>query len=303
MTALPSGEQYEISSGALRATVVEVGGALRTLHVGDRPLLDGYPPEAICTGARGQSLLPWPNRVDGGRYSFAGTRRQLALTEPDRGNAIHGLARWVPWQVLARAADRVTMGYRIHPQPGYPHTVELRIDYRLSGDGLDVQTTATNTGPEPAPFGAGAHPYLRVAAATIDDARLHVPAARWLLTDDRGIPTDLAPVAGSPYDFREPRRIGDLHIDYAYTELDRDPDGRARLTLTGPAGESVRLWQDPSYPWLEVFTGDTLPMEERRRGLGVEPMSCPPNAFVSGTDVVTLAPGQSWTGSWGVEVG
>ncbi len=49
-----------------------------------------------------------------------------------------------------------------------------------------------------------------------------------------------------------------------------------------------------------VFSGDTLEPAQRRTALAVEPMSCPPDAFRSGTDLVALHPGGRWTGSWGI---
>jgi Galactose mutarotase and related enzymes len=61
----------------------------------------------------------------------------------------------------------------------------------------------------------------------------------------------------------------------------------------------VTVWADDSWPWLQVFTGD-LP-DIRRRGLAVEPMTCPPQAFRTGEDVIRLEPGESWSGEWGIE--
>jgi len=299
----PSGEQYELIHDDLRATVVEVGGALRELSIGDRPVLDGYAVDEMCIGAKGQSLLPWPNRVDGGRYRFQGQDYRLSLTEPDRGNAIHGLVRWLPWRAVESAADRVVMATRLHPQPGYPWTLDLEIAYALADGGLTVRTTAVNRSNSPCPYAAGSHPYLTVGTPTIDTAVLRLPAAGYLPTDDRGIPTGREPVDGTPYDFRSAREIGDTSIDYTFLDLDRDADGVVSLVLTAPAGGSVSLWADAAYPYLEVFTADTLPEGRRRTGLGVEPMTAPPNAFVTGEDLVVLEPGQFWTGAWGITGG
>lgn len=296
----PSGEQYELASGDLRATVVEVGGALRELADGNRPLLAGYGVHEMCVGAKGQSLLPWPNRVDRGAYSFGGQDYQLSLTEPDRGNAIHGLVRWVPWHAIEQATDRVLMGVRSHPQPGYPWTLDLEIEYTLAGDGLTVRTSASNRSDSPCPFAAGAHPYLTADTPTVDLVVLHLPAGSYLPTDDRGIPTGRRSVEGTPYDFRAAHPIGDTEIDYAFADLDRDADGVITLTLTAPGGAAVSLWADAAYPYLEVFTADTLPGGMRRTGLGVEPMTAPPNAFGTAEDLLVLEPGQSWTGTWGV---
>ncbi len=298
MAAHPSGNQFEIRSGDTVATVVEVGGALRELTVGGRQLLDGYSADEVCVGARGQSLLPWPNRIKDGRYTWRGEEQQLAVTEPEQNCAIHGLARWVNWNCAKRGSDSVVMTYRLPPQTGWAWTLELMIEYVVDATGITVRTTASNSTDTAAPFAAGAHPYLAVGLDRIDGATLHVPAASYLPTGAQQIPTGVEPVEGTPYDFRSPRRLGDTHIDYAYADLDRDADGVFRASLTGEW--TAEIWLDAAYRYFEVFTGDTLPPDKRRTGLGVEPMSGPPNAFGSGIDVVSLEPGQTWTGAWGI---
>jgi aldose 1-epimerase len=63
----------------------------------------------------------------------------------------------------------------------------------------------------------------------------------------------------------------------------------------------VSLWAGPGYEWLQVFTGDPLGQDMRRLALAIEPMTCPPNAFVTGTNLITLAPGEAATHRWGVQ--
>ena len=296
-SAAPSGAQYRVASGDQEATVVEVGGGLRTFTVGDEPVLDGYELDEMADGGRGQLLLPWPNRIrDGGyRFQVAGDL-QLALTEPGRHNASHGLVRWANWTAAVHEADRVVMTLVLHPQPGYPFTLDLSVDYRLGAEGLSVATTATNLGNLPCPYGAGAHPYLTVGTPSVDDAVLQVPSATRLETDDRGIPTGSAPVGGTPFDFRRARRIGDLVLDTAFTDLTGD---RAVVAAPGD-GRRVVLWWDASYRWLMVFTGDTLDPAHRRRSLALEPMTCAPNAYVTGDGLRVLEPEESWTTTWGI---
>ncbi|MGH3343584.1 MAG: aldose 1-epimerase family protein [Carbonactinosporaceae bacterium] len=298
----PTGRQYEISAGRYRAVVVEAGAGIRELCHGDRPLLDGYARDEEPTGARGQLLLPWPNRIDRGRYAFRGEHRQLDITEPGRDTAIHGLTRWTGWTAAEQRPDRVDMTHRLHAHPGYPHVLDLRGEYALHpSHGLTVRVTATNVGAGAAPYGNGAHPYLTAGTVHVDDAVLTLPAAMWLDTDGRGIPAGAKPVQGTAYDLRTPHRLGDTAIDHAFTELVRGPDGRAWVRLENPDdGHAVSLWVDETYPWLQVFTGDALPGPLRRSGLAVEPMSCPPNAFATGAHVVVLDPGQSATGTWGI---
>ena len=298
----PSGEQFELSWDDQRATVVEVGAGIRRYHRGDRPVLEPYPLEAMCDGAHGAHLIPWPNRIADGRYGFDGVDHQLAITEPGKHNAAHGLLRWRPWRAVEVAADRVVMAARLHPSPGYPFALDVRVEHALGPGGLTVRTTATNVGAQRCPYGCGHHPYLSPGHGTVDDCTLELPAATRLLTDERQLPTGREPVDGTAFDFRHAHRIGHLEIDHAFTDLDRDGDGLARVRLTGPDGRTVELWLDDGHPYVQVFTGDSLPPDRRRTALGAEPMTCPPNAFASGERVLALEPGESVTTAWGVRL-
>lgn len=298
----PSGSQVELRCATARAVVVEVGGGLRRFDVDGVAVLDGYDEQEMVTGARGQPLLPWPNRLHTGRYTWDGIEHEVPLDEPAQSNALHGLTRWRSWTADDVAEDSVTMRLRLHPSSPYPFSLDLSVRYELGPDCLTVTTRATNIGDADAPWGAGAHPYVTVGTTVVDDAVLLVPARSWLPTGPAQIPVGREPVDGTPYDFRSARPVGKVRIDHAYADLERDADGRARVVLEAPQGRRVDLWVDERYPYLEVFTGDTLPEpERRRRGLGLEPMSCPPDAFRTGEDLVRLVPGQTWSASWGIE--
>jgi aldose 1-epimerase len=298
----PGGRQFELTAGDYRAVIVQAGAGLRLLEHRGRAVIDGYREDEPCEGARGQLLVPWPNRVRDGRYEFRGQARQLDITEPARNCAIHGLVRWDTWQLEEQDSERLVMSYRLHAHPGYPHVLDLRVSYTLDAHtGLLVELLARNVGAQAAPYGLGMHPYLTVGTPTIDSCELLLGADTWLPTDERGIPTGVAePVAGSPLDFRTPRSIGDTQIDFAFGELHRDAAGRAGVTLRDPvSGRSSSLWVDASFPWIEIFSGDHLPAR-RREGLGVEPMSCPPNAFADDRGVVVIEPGENHRATWGI---
>jgi aldose 1-epimerase len=289
-----------LAHGDQLAVVVEVGAALRRYAVGGLELLDGYGAEEMATSGRGQLLVPWPNRIEDGRYELDGRTHQLALTEPTAANAIHGLARWVAWSVAEREPERVLLEHVLRPQPGYPFTLALSIEYALTEAGLRVMTTATNAGLDACPYGAGAHPYLTAGTDTVDAALLHAPGRTVLHSDERGIPTGRSPVEGTEYDFREPKPVGGTRLDHCFTDLERRDDGLARVVLHDPAsGSGLTLWMDDAYGYLMLFTGDPLP-DVARRSLAVEPMTCPPNAFRTGEAVVRLEPGDSFTSSWGL---
>jgi len=297
----PSGEQWEIRHGDQRLTVVGVGGGIRSYDAGTRPVLHGYRDDARADAGRGQLLMPWPNRIADGAYTFDGTAQQLPLTEPARHNASHGLVRWEQWSLIDRSESAMTVGFRLMPGPGWDGILDLSVHYALDDDGLTVTPSATNVGTVPAPFGFGAHPYLSVGEESVDELTLSVPAARYLTVDDRLLPTGTEPVDGTVYDFRTPRPIGDAVLDTAFTGLASDADGRWRVSI-GAGGRTSTLWaQADSFPYTQVFTGDSLPAgRARHTGVAVEPMSCPANAFVTGEALVVLEPGDSWSASWGI---
>lgn len=301
MTIPITGTQYEIEAGDYRATVTELGAGLRELERGGRPVVTSYDADQLPPHGAGQLLTPWPNRVDGGRYSFGGTEYHLALSEPALGNAIHGLTRWTPWTRVAHDRSEVTLRSIPHGQQGYPFAVQVDATYRLdAGSGLHVTVTAANKGSRPAPWGTGQHPYLTVPTRTVDDCELTLPADRWLPVDERLIPSG-APrdLAGTELDFRAARKLGGTRLDHAFTGLRREPDGLAWVRLSS-GDATTALWADESYRWLQVFTGDTLEPEFRRKALAVEPMTCPPNAFASGADLLVLQPGETVRCRWGI---
>ena len=294
----PSGEQFEITFGGQRAVIVEVGGGIRMYSVDGRDVLDGYSVVERCSSGRGQVLIPWPNRIQDGSYEFDGRHHQLPLTEPALGNAIHGLVRWSNWRVGEREPSRMVVEHTIHPQPGYPFTLALQIEYALSDAGLSVRTTATNVGDEACPYGAGAHPYLTLGTPTLDALVLQAPGRRVLVHDKRDLPVGSEPVEGTEFDFSIPRPIGSTKLDNAFTDLERDAEGHARVVLHNrESGRTLSLSVDEHYPYLMLFTGDPLP-DVNRRALAVEPMTCPPNAFHTGESVIRLEPGDSATGAW-----
>ncbi|MFC5182253.1 aldose 1-epimerase family protein [Actinomadura harenae] len=298
-----TGTQHVLTAGPYRAVVTEAGASLRELTLDGRDLVLTHDADTLAPAAFGQLLVPFPNRVDGGRYTFDGASYQLAVSEPRYGNAIHGLARWAAWTEAGRADDRVTLTLAILGAQGYPFQLALTAEYVLDAEhGLTVTLTAENTGTRPAPYAHGAHPYLTVGVP-IDACEVTLDAARFLPAGERMIPLD-APVAvdGTDRDLRGGAVLGSRSIDNAYTGLARDERGRAWTHLTGN-GRTVSLWADEAHPWIEVYTADTIPEEHRRLGLAVEPMTAPPNAFVTGTDRIDLAPGTRTGGSWGIMAG
>ena len=298
----PSGEQFEIHAAGYRAVVTEVGASLRVLEYDGRPLVDGFAEDAMCTGGRGQLLMPWPGRIEDGTYTFDGRDLALPITERARNNASQGLVRWVSWTVEEHTAHSVSLVYRLAAQPGYPWALDLHVAYDLSADGLTVTQTATNLADSPAPFAAGAHPYLTVGAGPIDTWELTLPASRRTLVDDeRRLPVGSEAVDETDFDFRISRPIKDTTFDHAFTDLDRDESGTAYVVLEGDR-DGLTLWVDENVGWLQVFSGEP----GSRNAIAIEPMTAQANAFRTGENLLTLAPagqpGEDLSLCWGIRV-
>lgn len=297
----PSGRQHPIVSDGHRAVAVEVGGGIRRYDVGGRAVLAGYSESAMAPKCAGMVLAPWPNRIAGGRYRHAGEDHQLAVTEPDTGNAIHGLARWARWTTADERSDSVALAYDVPPQTGYPFQVQVTVRWSVGPDGLRADHTATNIGDAPAPFGLGVHPYLDIGGGAFDDVWLQVPAGRRLLVDAHQIPTGSEAVDGSDYDLRTGHPLGALRLDTCFTDLQRDDAGLARVRLSTVDNHAVEVWMDAAFGYVQTFTGQRF--DGRSDAVAVEPMTCPPDAFNSGDGLVVLAPGDQWHGSWGIDPG
>lgn len=295
----PSGQQWTIRHGDQEATVVQVGGGLREYTAGGRPVLFGYPLDAKADAGRGQLLMPWPNRVRDGRFTFEGKEQQLALTEPALSNASHGLVRWALWEPVEHTDAALTVAYSLLPQQGWDYPLDLQVRYELTDDGLVVTPEATATGAGPAPFAFGAHPYLTTGEDRVDELELRLPADTVLTVDERLIPTGTAAVPAD-LDFRTPRAVGDARVDHAYTDLAAH-DGRWEISVAA-GGLRRTLWaQADAFGYAQVFTGDSLPpARARRTGVAVEPMTAPANALATGEGLIVLQPGERWTGTWGV---
>lgn len=309
MTTPLSGTQYLLASGDYEAHIASVGASLRRLTYAGRDLVVPFDADEVRPAYRGVILAPWPNRIVDGRYTFAGVERQAALTEPERGHALHGLAAWLDFTAVDSASGRLTLGATIEPQQGYPWRLRVEVTFALGADGLRQSVRARNLSPQVAPFGTGPHPYLVAGPAPLDDWTLTLPADRVLeVTPDRLAPLGLRPVEIDPdrFDFRSPRRLGGVEIDHAFTGLRRDADGMAAVRVVDPAGTGVEVSWDRGCPWVQVHTAD-LPggasQPSHRAGLAVEPMTCAPDAFNADrydydTGLARIEPGQTFTATW-----
>jgi aldose 1-epimerase len=244
---------------------------------------------------RGRLLVPFNDRIPGGRYLAHGTEHELRMNEPESRSAIHGLVYDRPFSESSRGATdeaaTLDLTYRISADEfaGYPFSLRVDARYRLSGRGLTLELEATNTGTAAAPVALGWHPYV-AAPGGLEEVRLHCEAPAYVAVDDDLLPTgELPHTAGSAYDFNTPRRLGRTELDIALVRADRTD---AVETLVRRTDDTVSVLQSlPPFGYTQLFTPPA------RDAVAVEPITAATNAFNRPElGRIDLAPGRSVAG-------
>ena len=300
----PTGVQFALSkstpNGDAIAVITEVAASLRVLSIGGIELTEPYGVDVVPPFCDGIVLVPWPNRVEDGRWIHEGAAQVLDITEPALHNALHGLLRDRPYRLAERTPDAVTLAATVHPTRGYPFTVDTTVRYELVDDGIQVTHGVVNVGEKRAPYAVGTHPFLRLGEVPTYELTLSLAAGTRFETDARLNPIRESSVDGTDYDLRSGRLVAGLDLDDAFGGV-TPVDGVSRHRLTAPDGRFVELWQESDFAYVQVFTTRIFPKDG---GLGtaiaVEPMTAPPNALNSGQGLRWLEPGESWSGSWGI---
>lgn len=291
------GRTVGLASGGLTASVDPLGATLVRFDLAGEPLLSGPARVDAARGHHGAVLAPWPNRIDRGRYRFAGVDHALPCDDP-AGHALHGLAFRNRWHVDAAGDDTVALSTRLGPSRGYPFEIALHVAYTLGRRGLTCAARWVNTGRAAAPFGLGFHPYLRPGPSPLSEWRLSVPATSVMDTDPRTrLPLPERSVTPTA-DFLSARPLGSASFSRAYRRASED----AVVRLHDPRGTTLSMRMSDSLPWVQVFTGDVPDPALRRRGVAIEPQTCPPNAFATGRDLLRLEPGEDGRAAWSIEV-
>jgi aldose 1-epimerase len=287
---------WSIRSGGSEVVVGRRGAGLHRYDVDGVAVVDPLGDDEVPTAYQGLVLAPWPNRIPDGRWSWRGEPQQLPVNEVDTGCALHGLVAWSAWQLRSLTTDAVELGIAIEPQPGYPFALDLTVTWSVGPGGLRSRVAAVNRGSDAAPLGVAVHPYVRLPGCGVDDLALTVPADTWLPTDGRLRPLELRPVEDGDRDFRRGAGLRGRSLDTAFTDVTGDP-----VRVSG-GGRAVEVWADPAFGWWQVYTSDYFPAgsPRHRRALAVEPMTCGPDAFNTGRDLLELKPGQTWAAEWGI---
>ncbi|HDL4945856.1 TPA: aldose-1-epimerase, partial [Escherichia coli] len=280
-----SGQTVSLAAGDYHATIVTVGAGLAELTFQGCHLVIPHKPEEMPLAHLGKVLIPWPNRIANGCYRYQGQEYQLPINEHSSKAAIHGLLAWRDWQISELTATSVTLTAFLPPSYGYPFMLASQVVYSLNArTGLSVEIASQNIGTVTAPYGVGIHPYLTCNLTSVDEYLFQLPANQVYAVDEHANPTTLHHVDELDLNFMQAKKIAATKIDHTF----KTANDLWEITITHPQQAlSVSLCSDQ--PWVQIYSGKKL----QRQGLAVEPMSCPPNAFNSGLDLLLLEPGKT----------
>ncbi len=295
--------EITLTHGDWQLVTAPYGASMRGLSHGGAEVVTGYTGAAGKVGGQGDVLIPFPGRVTEGRYTFEGQTLQMDKNDSEGPNAIHGFVRKKIWDSAATETEAVyTTEIGESDNPGYPFALRVRVAYSLSDTGLTVSFAIENAGKTPAPVAAGFHPYFTVGSALINADTLHLPFSSYLEYKNL-VPTGrVLPVSGTPFDFQQPRPIGETVLNTCFLQPQRDADGLLRVRLSdAETQKSVTVWMDAAFDYVVLYSGDPLPDGHSRRALAIEPMTCGSDAFNHPSwGLAALAPGETLAGSWGV---
>ncbi|AWN23659.1 aldose 1-epimerase [Deinococcus irradiatisoli] len=256
-----------------------------------RPVLRTVKPEQVKSSSNTAAfaLMPYSNRIRRARFEFGGRTVQLRPA-PGSANVQHGDVRNRPWTVeeVGETYLHAVFDSRTFSDINWPWPFTARLEYRLHGPHLDIALTLDNAGTEVMPAGIGLHPYFE-RLQDGQEPTLEFSVGGWYATDDEHLPLGGPQPVPAALDFSAARPVGSEQIDAVFASW----DGTARLSWPS---RGLTLTADNVYSHLVLFTAPD-------GSLALEPVSHATDAFnlaargVAGTDMKTLAPGQSLAGA------
>ncbi|MBM6698975.1 aldose 1-epimerase family protein [Bifidobacterium pullorum subsp. saeculare] len=296
-----TGNQYSIHSGDWHAVITELGATMRKVTYQGRNVIVPLGPDDPVTCCHGQLLVPFPNRIEAGTYTFEGTTYTLPIDEHDRNTAIHGYGYRSFWTLEALTESSVTQSWRVPFLLGYPFDVTVTATHELKDDGLHITVSARNDGGTDAPWALAIHPWLDNGLNGCGDeidghnaqCHLTLPADTHVTVDDNLIPTGTEPVDGTKYDFRDGMLLDQQPYDDAWTDLYHEADGSVAAVFTRPDGMRITVGGDETITSFQVCTGTGFPAWQHPAGTAVEPQTAYANAFNTGRDLTVIRPGET----------
>lgn len=298
-----TGEQYTITHGDYTAVVTELGAILRRLTYKGEDILASYGADDLVKCCGGEILIPFPNRLEAGTYTFEGHDYTLPIDEHERNNAIHGYGYRSYWKLESLTEDSVSLSWRVPDMAAYPFDVIATATYRLDDEGVHITIDAFNNDTKAAPWALAIHPWLANGRNAYGDAidadnalcTLLIDADTHVVPNENLIPVGTEPVEGTKFDFRKGRKLDEQPYDDALTDVHHDENGLAHAFFTRPDGMMIHITGDETITSFQVCDATGFPAEVHPAGVAVEPQTAYANTFKTGKDLIVIEPGEHST--------
>lgn len=277
-----------ISAFGYQATIDLEDASLTSLRFRGMQIIKEFTPELGRQFYAGQVLAPWPNRIRDGEYSIDNILYKIPVNEYERNTALHGFLNAESWSLLKFSEQEISFKTITNKKEYYPFRLEIIVLYQLFQSGLKVTVTAKNLSFMPAPYGVGFHPYVILEIEReFHDWFLQIPADRYMKVDEeRYLPTQMEACRKDNFDFTNLKQIGNIKINHAFKFANSKEENT--IFLLNAQGEGIYLRCDKSIPWVEIYIPGHDHNSENQNFVAIEPMSCPPDSFNSGVDLVWL---------------
>ena len=244
-----SAELLRLSSGPLEVALApEVGGSIAHFFfvrgTERYPVLRGtadVPPSVLDAGSF--PLVPYSNRIRGGRFGFRGREVTIAPNMASDPSPLHGQGWLRPWQVESADEQSAVLLMR-HEAGEWPWTYQARQDFALDAEGLTIRLGCTNLSREPMPCGLGQHPYFLCSAETRLDTEVE---GAWTI-DENVLPVERVPPTGR-YDLRD-RPVCAQDLDHGFdgwggSARINTPGAPFRIEMSSPTARCFQLYSPP----------------------------------------------------------
>ncbi len=222
----------EAGGGLLRFDWLGDGGVVPIFRPGEAAAAQQDPRTLAC-----YPLVPWSNRIGGGRFTFEGHAVEVPRTREGEPYPLHGHGWLMPWRVVSQTAASVELAAVV--DHGQPFRYSARLRYTLSASSLHVLLSVRNEG-TPLPFGLGLHPFFPRTPGVRLQARA---TAMWQAAPDHLPTVSQAPPADA--DFRKLRPLAvTANLNHSFEGWDGHaeiawPDQRLLLSTSADTSRYV----------------------------------------------------------------
>ncbi|MET0745425.1 MAG: aldose 1-epimerase [Microvirga sp.] len=289
-----------LAHGPLRLELAPaIGGAIAGFRRDGVAILREAPAQAVAEGLVRQMasypLIPYSNRIAGGRFTFEGEAYRLAPNFGDHPHSVHGNAWQRRWSVAALEPARCRLVLDHRPvggdAEGWPFAYRAEQAFVLDDDGLAITLTLTNEDGRPMPAGLGLHPFFPKRPGT----SLRFQAEAVLRNGPDSLPASREPVPPE-WDYGALRPLGEPGLDNCFAGF----DGSAEIRYSNE-NIAVRIEADAVFGHLVVY------VPSARDYFAVEPVSHMNDAIhhpeVPGNGLVVLNPGETLSGTIRFRIG